>query len=86
MSEQEKTAWDILDGIFGCDDRDATLNDLEQIRLYASNGLDIHISEKCALLIQYLGESFTRRFEVGEIPSEREWHALKAACKAIPLN
>ena len=86
MSEQDRTAWDILEGILGCDATDAVLNDLEQISLYAWNGLDLHISEKCALLIQYLGESMTRRLNEGDIPDQREWHALKEACEAIPLN
>jgi hypothetical protein len=86
MSEQDRTAWDILGGILECDDRDSILNDLEQISQYAWNGLDLPISEKCALLIQYLGESFTRRLDAGEIPDQREWHALEKACKAISLN
>jgi hypothetical protein len=86
MSEHDRTAWDILDGILECDDRDAVLNDLEQISLYASNGLDLHISDECARLIQYLGESITRRIKLGEIPDQREWHALEEACKALSLN
>ena len=86
MSEEQKTAWDILSGILDCDEPDLTLHDLELIRLYASNGLDIHISEPCALLIQYLGESFTRRWREGEIPGTRDWHALEEATKAIPLR
>jgi hypothetical protein len=86
MSEQDKTAWDILEGILECDDRDAILNDLEQISQYAWNGPDLLISDECALLIQYIGESFTRRLNAGEIPDQREWHTLEKACKAIPLN